>query len=44
MTPLPAQGPMEPPPAREPSDVESALDEALGESFLANDPPAILIA
>ncbi len=32
------------PPAHKPEDVESALDEALDESFPASDPPAILIA
>ena len=31
-------------PAHKPKDVESALDEALDESFPASDPPAILIA
>ena len=35
---------MESTPAHEPNDVESALDEALDESFPASDPPAILIA
>ena len=44
MTPLPRFDRAAAIPAGEPEDVESALDEALDESFPASDPPAILIA